>query len=78
MAELNGGQIVARQLQAAGIDTIFGVVGGPMIQVFAGARSTYLKAHGTAGILMKCYEAPPLSRRKRLAHTFRSSPAEAA
>lgn len=37
MAELNGGQIVARQLKAAGIDTIFGVVGGPMIQVFAGA-----------------------------------------
>ena len=37
MAELNGGQIVARQLQAAGVDTIFGVVGGPMIEVFAGA-----------------------------------------
>ena len=37
MAELNGGQIAARQIQAAGINTIFGVVGGPMIQVFAGA-----------------------------------------
>jgi 2-hydroxyacyl-CoA lyase 1 len=35
--ELNGGQIAARQLKAAGVDTIFGVVGGPMIQVFAGA-----------------------------------------
>ena len=38
MTDLNGGQIAARQLKAAGIDTIFGVVGGPMIQVFAGAQ----------------------------------------
>lgn len=37
MTELNGGQVAARQLQAAGVDTIFGVVGGPMIQLFAGA-----------------------------------------
>ena len=37
MTDQNGGQIAARQLKAAGIDTIFGVVGGPMIQLFAGA-----------------------------------------
>ena len=43
MAELNGGQIAARQIKAAGIDTIFGVVGGPMIQVFAGATEVGLK-----------------------------------
>ena len=43
MAELNGGQIVARQLQASGIDTIFGVVGGPMIQVFAAAHELGMK-----------------------------------
>ncbi len=35
MAELNGGQIIARQLKAAGIDTAFGVVAGPMIEVMA-------------------------------------------
>jgi len=43
MSELNGGQIVARQLQASGIDTIFGVVGGPMIQVFAAAHEIGMK-----------------------------------
>jgi len=43
MAELNGGQIVARQLKAAGIDTIFGVVAGPMIEVFAGAQEAGIK-----------------------------------
>ncbi len=36
--ELNGGQIAARQLKAAGVDTIFGVVAGPMIEIFAGAQ----------------------------------------
>ncbi len=35
MAEINGGQIIARQLKAAGIDTAFGVVAGPMIEVMA-------------------------------------------
>jgi thiamine pyrophosphate-dependent acetolactate synthase large subunit-like protein len=38
MADIHGGQIVARQLAAAGVDTIFGVVAGPMIELFAGAQ----------------------------------------
>jgi thiamine pyrophosphate-dependent acetolactate synthase large subunit-like protein len=37
MSEVNGGQLTARQLAAAGIDTIFGVVAGPMIEVMSGA-----------------------------------------
>ena len=37
MADLNGGQLVARQLELAGIDTLFGVVAGPMIEVFGGS-----------------------------------------
>ena len=37
MSELNGGQLAARQLKAAGVDTIFGVVAGPTIEVMAGA-----------------------------------------
>jgi thiamine pyrophosphate-dependent acetolactate synthase large subunit-like protein len=37
VSELNGGQIAARQLCASGVDTIFGVVAGPMIELFAGA-----------------------------------------
>lgn len=39
MAEINGGQLLARQLKAAGIETIFGVVAGPMIEVMAGAQA---------------------------------------
>ena len=46
MAELNGGQIVARQLKAAGVDTIFGVVAGPMIEVFSGAAEQGLTVVG--------------------------------
>src|SRR5215470_3226122 len=37
MAEWNGGQLAARQLAAEGIDTIFCVVAGPMIEVLSGA-----------------------------------------
>ena len=37
MTERNGGQLAARQLKAAGVDTVFGVVAGPMIEVFSGA-----------------------------------------
>ncbi len=46
MAEIDGGRIVARQLKAAGIDTLFGVVAGPMIEVFAGAQAEGLKVVG--------------------------------
>jgi thiamine pyrophosphate-dependent acetolactate synthase large subunit-like protein len=46
MAEIHGGQIVARQLRAAGIDTLFGVVAGPMIEVFAGAQEAGLQVIG--------------------------------
>lgn len=46
MAELDGGRIAARQLKAAGIDTVFGVVAGPMIEVFAGAQSEGLQVIG--------------------------------
>ena len=35
MAEINGGQAAARQLKRAGIDTAFGIVAGPMIEVMA-------------------------------------------
>lgn len=43
MTELNGGQLTARQLAAAGIDTIFGVVAGPMIEVLSGAVEAGLR-----------------------------------
>jgi len=37
MTERNGGQLAARQLKAAGIDAVFGVVAGPMIEILSGA-----------------------------------------
>jgi thiamine pyrophosphate-dependent acetolactate synthase large subunit-like protein len=46
MAEIHGGQITARQLVAAGIDTVFGVVAGPMIELFAGAQEEGLRVVG--------------------------------
>ena len=46
MAEINGGQITARQLKAAGVDTIFGVVAGPMIEILAGATEVGIQVVG--------------------------------
>lgn len=43
MADIHGGRITARQLKAAGIDCIFGVVAGPMIEVLAGAQEEGLR-----------------------------------
>ncbi len=39
MAEINGGRLAAKQLKQAGIDTAFGVVAGPMIEVMAGMQA---------------------------------------
>jgi len=46
MADVDGGRVAARQLRAAGIDTLFGVVAGPMIEVFAGAQAEGLRVVG--------------------------------
>jgi len=46
MAELHGGQVAARQLVRSGIDTLFGVVAGPMIEVFAGAQMEGMQVVG--------------------------------
>jgi thiamine pyrophosphate-dependent acetolactate synthase large subunit-like protein len=46
MAKIHGGQIAARQLQRAGIDTLFGVVAGPMIELFAGGQLEGLRVVG--------------------------------
>lgn len=39
MAEFDGGRLAARQLTALGIDHLFGVVAGPMIELFGGGQS---------------------------------------
>lgn len=43
MAEIDGGRIAARQLRVEGIDTVFAIVAGPMIEVLAGAQAEGLR-----------------------------------
>ncbi len=43
MSEVNGGQLVGRQLKRAGIDVAFGVVAGPMIEAMAGMQEAGIK-----------------------------------
>jgi len=46
MTDIHGGQLAARQLVRSGIDTLFGVVAGPMIEVFAGGQTEGMKVVG--------------------------------
>ena len=46
MAEIDGGRLVAKQLRASGIDTIFGVVAGPTVELMAGAHAEGRKVVG--------------------------------
>mgnify|MGYP001262670766 CR=1 FL=1 len=46
MAEVHGGVLAARQLKQSGIDTLFGVVAGPMIELFSGGQSEGLQVVG--------------------------------
>src|SRR5258707_9112348 len=60
MTELNGGQLAARQLKAAGIDAVFGVVAGPMIEILSGAVEEGLtvvncRHEVSAGLLASAY-----------------------
>ena len=43
MGEVSGAGLVARQLKASGIDTIFTVLGGPMIDVLAEANAARIR-----------------------------------
>ncbi|MCA9501546.1 MAG: thiamine pyrophosphate-binding protein [Spirochaetaceae bacterium] len=44
--QIDGGRIAARQLVALGVDTLFGVVAGPMIEMFAGGQSEGMRVVG--------------------------------
>ncbi len=46
MAQVDGGVLAARQLKHCGIDTLFGVVAGPMIQLFSGGQREGLQVVG--------------------------------
>jgi len=66
MAQIHGGQVAARQLRAAGIDTIFGVVAGPMIEVFAGAQEAGLHVVGGRHEMNMGFAAAAWGYQKRL------------
>ena len=57
MAEIDGGRIAARQLNALGIDHLFGVVAGPMIELFGGAQSEGMTVIGNRLELNGCFMA---------------------
>ena len=57
MAEIDGGRIAARQLSALGIDHLFGVVAGPMIELFGGAQAEGMKVVGNRLELNGCFMA---------------------
>ena len=57
MAEINGGQAVARQLKRAGIDTAFGIVAGPMIEVMAAMQEEGIKVVNCRHEISACFAA---------------------
>lgn len=57
MAEINGGQAAARQLKRAGIDTAFGIVAGPMIEVMAAMQEEGIKVVNCRHELSACFAA---------------------
>ena len=57
MAQVHGGTLAARQLERCGIDTLFGVVAGPMIELFAGGQSEGLQVVGCRHELNGCFMA---------------------
>ena len=57
MSEINGGRVVAEQLKRAGIDTAFGVVAGPMIEVMAAMSEAGIKVVNCRHELNACFMA---------------------
>ena len=47
MSEISGARIIAQQLKNEGIDTVFGIVAGPMIEVMAAMAAAWDTAAAT-------------------------------
>ena len=62
---IDGGRVAARQLRAAGIDTVFGVVAGPMIEVLAGAQAEGLRVVGCRHEMNAAFMASAWGYQKR-------------
>lgn len=70
MALIHGGQIAARQLKREGIDTMFGVVAGPMIELFAGGQSEGMRVVGCRHEINGGFMASSWGWQKRLPGIF--------
>ena len=70
MAEIDGGRIAARQLNALGIDHLFGVVAGPMIELFGGAQSEGMTVIGNRLELNGCFMASAWGWQKKKPGVF--------
>ncbi len=57
MAMVHGGQVAARQLKTLGVDTLFGVVAGPMIELFSGGQAEGMRVVGCRHELNGCFMA---------------------
>jgi thiamine pyrophosphate-dependent acetolactate synthase large subunit-like protein len=70
MAKVHGGVLAARQLKQSGIDTLFGVVAGPMIELFAGGQSEGLNVVGCRHEMNGCFMASAWGWQKKLPGVF--------
>lgn len=66
MTKISGGQLAARQLRMAGIDSVFGVVAGPMIETLAAAGTEGLQVIGCRHELNACFMASAWGWQKQL------------
>ena len=57
MSEVTGNQLVARQLKRAGVDTLFGVLAGPMIQAMGEAHREGIRFIGCRHEMNACFMA---------------------
>jgi hypothetical protein len=77
MAEINVGRLAAKQLKQAGIDTAFGVVAGPMIEVMAGMQAEGIRSSTAATKNRPALPPPPGATSRRSPAWSSPAPAQA-
>ena len=77
MSEIDGGRLAARQLKAAGIDTIFGVVAGPTVQIMSGAQAEGLRVISCRHEENGAFMPPPGVTSRRSPASWSQAPARA-
>ena len=65
MSETTGNELLARQLKRAGVDTLFGVIAGPMIQAMGAAHREGIRFIGCRHEMNACFMASAWAYIKR-------------